>query len=139
MQLHRFQEVTENSPVLGVLLQLLVPEEVIDKVAYASGAYGQPDPKFEPLSKTLKELRENPRQHSGMQVRIMAQHLMVPEHKITVILYGLLDFFTVKEADLKENDTVKLNQLQEAVRERDAIQQEARTLFRDDSQNMEKG
>jgi hypothetical protein len=91
----------EETGNLGVLLQILVSQEIVDRVCYLSAAYGIPLKTSESPHEAFKRIREKPDDHREMQVRILAQSLLIPDYQIKVFLHGYADFFSVTPETLK--------------------------------------
>jgi hypothetical protein len=77
----------------NMILQILVPRQLIDSVAYAATDFGHASPSELPLSQRCLSLRENPIKETTLQVRVLAQSILVPDHHIKVFAHGCGGFF----------------------------------------------
>ena len=99
------QENREYCPGKGMVLQMLVPPSILDKVGYASRPYGFKDNSSRlPLSQRCMKLRKDPHCEPDMQARLLSQSIYVPDHAIQVFTHGCGDFFS-------EKDPIPLNEV----------------------------
>ena len=123
----------ENREDIGVMLQILIPNKLVNDICYASVAYGAPDPKYPDLLTTLKDLRKNPISYPDLQIRVLAQSLMVPEHGIQIIPHGCGDFFSPippsqRPIEIAEKDWERLNAV---LKEKNDTLNEVKGLFKE--------
>lgn len=121
----------------GMILQLLIPFNLIDQVAYASLPYGKIDEStLLPLSERCLTLRTDQRsavissQKYEMQMRVLIQSLFVPSHGIKVIAHGCYDFFSEtppqKPSSMSPRDWEKI---QTFLARKNEIIKEAKKIF----------
>ncbi len=115
---------TEDSS-RGVVLQILAPIPIVDKVAYPSLPYGKIDSSSpSPLSKRCLALRKDPRGESGMQARMLAQSVLIPDHRIKVIAHGCGGFYSEKAPDRLLETTDK-----DWAKQKDLLAQKKKTML----------
>jgi hypothetical protein len=123
-------EKIRHKVIEGLLLQILIPSDVLDKVAYASLAYGVIQKSDKPLSKRCLELRQDPDSQPLMQIRLLVQSIFIPDYRIKVITHGCGDFFSkcqLKPESMKEADWVKQ---EKRLLRKEEILQEASQIFK---------
>jgi hypothetical protein len=115
---------------LGVLLQILVPPAVLDKMAYASFAYGKVQKSALPLSERCLSLREDPDSQPLMQVRLLVQSIFIPEYRIKVYTHGCGGFFS-EESPKKPNPMTEKEWAIQTARllRKEKILEEVRDIF----------
>lgn len=127
-------DVRDNMSQRGVVLQMLIPDDLIDDICYASEAYGIPEKNPKKLSERLKMLRHKPRSEKTMQIRMLAQSILVPNHHIVVNSFGYGDFFEItpetcrRPSGMPDQDWMRALK---AVERKSEILAEARKLFQD--------
>jgi hypothetical protein len=136
-QIPREQKLWNGIPVppsicKGVLLQILVKPPVLDKIGYASLAFGEIDKDDEPLSKRCLALREDPDSEPFMQIRLLAQSIFINSYGIKVFVYCCGGFFN--EEGLPDNKPNHMTEMGWAIQKKcllrkDEIFKEARDIF----------
>jgi hypothetical protein len=113
----------------GVVLQILVPQELVDDVAYASLPYGMPDTSSsKPLSQRCLALRNNPR--TEMQARLLCQSLFVPDHKTKVLTHGYGEFFEREPRRFSQVSDADWGKQQKLIVERNKIRCKIKAVFK---------
>ncbi len=77
----------------GMLLQILIPARVLDKIAYASVAYGEIQKNDKSLLERCLTLRNDPDSQPLMQVRLLAQSILINGYGIKVFAHCCGGFF----------------------------------------------
>lgn len=126
-----------NKYQTGMILQALLPFNLIDQIAYASLPFGVIDTSSTlPLSARCLKLCTDPhsanipKEKCDMQMRLLIQSLFVPDHRIKVIAHGCCDFFSEKDPQrpisMSDKDWTKV---QECNTRKKAIISEIRAVF----------
>lgn len=113
----------------GVLLQILIPSESLDRIAYAAKAFGRLDKTSTlSLSERCTTLQTNPHKEPKMQVRFLIQSIF--NSNIIVKIHGCGGFFSddtlVKPKTMNEEDWREQEKL---LTLKDSIFKEMREIF----------
>jgi hypothetical protein len=111
----------------GILLQLLVPPAVLDKMAYASIEYGRPFKSSKPLSERCLAFRKD-HLSDTMQVRLLVQSIFIPEYGIKVYTHGCGGFFS-EEGSPDLLSAQKCSEQKARLLRKEKIIEEARDIF----------
>jgi hypothetical protein len=114
----------------GVIIQILVPLKLIDRICWAALPYGEPEKSTTPLSQRCVQLRTEPCKDLSLQVRMLVQNIFVPGHHMKVIVHGYGGFYSaesaIRPAGMTEDDWGKM---QSTLVRKKAVQVETRKLF----------
>jgi hypothetical protein len=116
----------------GALLHILVKPAILDKIGYASVAFGEIQKSDKPLSERCLTLREDPDSQPLMQVRLLAQSIFINSYGIKVFVHCCGGFFNEEGIPNNKPDSMEQREWgiqQKCLLRKSKIFKEAREIF----------